>query len=271
MIYRIQKPSAPLSPFIEFFFYYEGYHATHLMDKLLPDGSMDLLIDLTDTPKKLFNDETGQSYSTLKKSWISGMKTEFILIDSSVTHIMGVHFRPGGAYPFMKGPVDELNNLTIELDTIWGHDATTLREAILDEPMIEKKFHLLETFLLQKGKNRLDSHALVQYSVRELSHAPQMWTIRQLSNRTGVTQKHLINLFKKYVGLTPKMFSRVNKFQKVIQLIQEGQKIDWAMLAYECGYFDQAHFIKEFRSFSGINPVSYLEKRGPFLNYLPIA
>ncbi len=241
------------------------------MDKLLPDGTMDLLIDLTDTPKKLFNDETGQSYSTLKKSWISGMKTEFILIDSSVTHMMGVHFRPGGAYPFMKGPVDELNNLTIELDNIWGNDASTLRESILHQPLVEQKFYLLETFFLQKGNGRLTNNALVNYSINQLCRAPQMWTIRRLSEKTGVTPKHLITLFKKYVGLTPKMFSRVNKFQKVIQLIQEGQKIDWAMLAYECGYFDQAHFIKEFRSFSGINPVSYLEKRGPFLNYLPIA
>ncbi len=95
MIYRIHIPAAPLSFFIEHFFYYEGYQAEHIMDKFLPDGSMDLLIDLTEKPKKLFHNEEGTTYTTYKRSWISGMKTEYILIDASVSSMIGVHFRPG--------------------------------------------------------------------------------------------------------------------------------------------------------------------------------
>ena len=85
------------------------------MEKFLPDGSIDLLIDLSETPKKLFVDEKGTSYTTFKKSWISGMKTDYILIDASVSHMIGVHFKPGGCYPFVDFPVAELNNITIEL------------------------------------------------------------------------------------------------------------------------------------------------------------
>lgn len=271
MIYRLYKPGLPLSPFIDFFFYYDGHHAGYTMEKLLPDGSVDLLIDLTESPKKLFHDEDGKSFSTLKKSWISGMKTNYILIDASVTNMIGVHFKPGGCYPFMQFPMVELNDLTIELDRIWGNDATTIRETILSEACIDKRFSILENYFLQKGKNKMENHALVHYSVNQLATSPQMWTIKSLSAKTGITQKHLITLFKKYVGLSPKMFSRIYKFQKVIQLIEQQKKIDWSMLAYECGYFDQAHFIKEFQAFSGINPAAYLEKRGPYLNYLPIA
>ncbi|MDX2046293.1 MAG: DUF6597 domain-containing transcriptional factor, partial [Chitinophagaceae bacterium] len=87
MIYRIYTPPLPLSQFIEFFFYYEGYRAEHSMEKFLPDGSTDLLIDLTETPKKLFHNEEGTSYSTFNKSWISGMKTDYILIDASVSNM----------------------------------------------------------------------------------------------------------------------------------------------------------------------------------------
>lgn len=271
MVYRIHIPAPPLSQFIEFFFYYEGYEAGHTMEKLLPDGSVDLLIDLTDSPKKIFHNEEGTSYSTVNKSWISGMKTDYILIDASVSNMIGVHLKPGGCHPFVDFPMVELNNNTIELDTIWGNEVHSLREAILETPGIDKKFRILENYFLVKGKNKMENHALVNFSVGQLIQSPQMWTIRHLSDKTGVTQKHLITLFKKYVGLSPKMFSRINKFQKVIQLIEQQQKIDWAMLSYECGYFDQAHFIKEFRDFSGINPGLYLEKRGPYLNYLPIA
>ena len=271
MIYRLYKPGFPLSQFIDFFFYYEEFHAAHCMEKLLPDGSIDLLIDLTESPKKLYNDEAGTSYSTFKKSWISGMKTNYILIDASVSNMIGVHFKPGGCYPFVDFPMRELNDLTIELTNIWGNEANSIRERILHEPNIDKRFSILEKYFLQKGKNKMEDHALVHFSVNQLTQSPQMWTIKDLSNKSGITQKHLITLFKKYVGLSPKMFSRINKFQKVIQSIEQRKKIDWSMLAYECGYFDQAHFIKEFQSFSGINPAAYLEKRGPYLNYIPIA
>jgi len=271
MIYRLYKPGPPLSQYIDFFFYYEGYASGHMIEKLLPDGSVDLLIDLTDSPKKLYHDEEGRHFTTLKKSWISGMKTDYILIDASVSNMIGVHFKPGGCYPFVDCQMSELNNFTLQLDELWGRSADLLREAVLEEPRIENRFGILEKYLLEKGKNNLETHPLVEYSVGQLVRSPQMWTIRDLSVKTGVTPKHLITLFRKYVGLTPKMFSRIHKFQMVIQLIGQAQKIDWAALAYECGYFDQAHFIKEFRDFSGLNPVSYLDKRGPYMNYLPVA
>ena len=270
MIYRIYKPALPLSKFIDFFFYYEGVHAGHGMEKLLPDGSIDLLIDLTETPKKLFHNEDATSYTTFKRSWISGMKTNYILIDASVSHMIGVHFKPGGCYPFVDFPMLELNDLTIDLDSIWGNEANTIREVILHEPSIDQRFSILENYFLHKGKNRMQNHALVHFSVDQLTSSPQMWTIKKLSDKTGITHKHLITLFKRYVGLSPKMFSRIYKFQKVIHLIEQQKKIDWCMLAYECGYFDQAHFIKEFQAFSGLNPAAYLEKRGPYLNFLPM-
>lgn len=270
MIYRIHQPGAPLSFFIEHFFYYEGYHAEHIMEKFLPDGSMDLLIDLTETAKKLFHDEEGTNYTTYKKSWISGMKTEYILIDASVSSMIGVHFKPGGTYPFFDFPVNELNNLTIEMDTIWHNEVHGIRDRILNEPEVEFKFAILQDYLLQKIKRKTEPNLLVQYAVDELLKLPQVWTIDRLTQKIGISQKHLIHLFKKHVGLSPKQFARIAKFQKVIQLVGNHQQVEWTPIAYECGYYDQAHFIKEFQAFSGINPSSYLVQRGEYRNYLPV-
>lgn len=155
MIYRMHTPAFPLSQYIEFFFYYEGYAAEHSIEKLLPDGSVDLLIDLTEPPKKLFHDEGGSRFTTLKRSWISGMKTDYILIDASVSHMIGAHFKPGGCYPFVDFPMFELNNRTIQLDEIWGNGIHSIREAILETCIIETRFELLEQFLFQKGKSRM--------------------------------------------------------------------------------------------------------------------
>ena len=268
MIYRIHIPVPSLSPFIGHFFYYEGHYASHKMEKFLPDGSMDLLIDLTESPKKLFHDEEGSSFTTYNKSWISGMKTNFILIDASVTSMIGVHFKPGGAYPFFNFPASELNDMTVEMDAIWNTAIHSIRDAILNTSSTDGKFMVLESYFLEKKKR--EGNPLVDYALAELQRAPEVWTIEKLSQKTGVTGKHLIHLFKKYVGLSPKQFARISRFQKVIQLIEQQKAIEWTSLAYECGYYDQAHFIHEFRAFSGINPSTYLTQRGEFINYLPV-
>jgi len=270
MIYRIHIPAPPLSYFIEHFFFYEGHHAEHAMEKFLPDGSMDLLIDLTESPKKLFHNEEGSSFTTYKKSWISGMKTEYILIDASVSTMIGVHFRPGGASPFFSFPISELNDTTIEMDCIWKTEIHSIRDAILNTPEIENKFKILEKYFFQKAKNKLEPNLFVSYAIDQLQQSQVLWTIEQLSNKIGITQKHLISLFNKHVGLSPKLFARIARFQKVIKEVETKRCIEWTSVAYDCGYYDQAHFIKEFQAFSGINPSAYLTQRGEYMNYLPV-
>ncbi len=270
MVYRIHIPAPPLSNFIDHLFYYEGYQAEHQMEKFLPDGSMDLLIDLTETPKKLFHNEEGTSFTTYSKSWLSGMKTDYILIDASVSCMIGVHFKPGGAYPFFNLPVSELNNSTIETDILWNIDIHYIRDEILEKKSIEDKFAVLEQHFMKKGKNRFEPNIFIDYALKQLQHSPQVWTIERLAAKTGFSQKHLISLFKKYVGLSPKQFARIARFQKVIAELEQQQSVEWTSIAYDCGYFDQAHFIKEFKAFSGINPSSYLVQQGVYRNYIPV-
>jgi AraC-like DNA-binding protein len=269
MIYQIHLPLPPLSEFIEHFFYYEGYAAAHSMEKFLPDGSMDLLIDLTDTPKKLFYNEEGTNYTSFRKSWMSGMKTEYILIDASVSCMIGVHFKPGGAYPFFNLPMSELNDLTIETDVFWHREVDDLRESILQCKSIPGKFALLEKHFLQKG-GMLEPNIFIKFAIGELQRSPGVWSINRLARKTGYTQKHLIQLFKKYVGLSPKQFSRIMRFQKVIRELETNQSIEWTSLALDSGFYDQAHFIREFQAFSGINPSTYMVERGEYRDYLPV-
>jgi AraC-like DNA-binding protein len=86
----------------------------------------------------------------------------------------------------------------------------------------------------------------------------------------GISHKHLLREFDRCVGLTPKLFARLWAFQRVIQGIGQKPEADWSDVAVTCGYYDQAHLIREFRAFSGLTPASYLGKRGPFLNYLAV-
>jgi AraC-like DNA-binding protein len=94
--------------------------------------------------------------------------------------------------------------------------------------------------------------------------------ITRLADEIGISHKHLLREFDRCVGLNPKTFARVCAFQRVIQSVGQKVEVEWADTAANCGYYDQAHLIREFRAFSGLTPMSYLAKRGPFLNYLEL-
>ena len=91
-----------------------------------------------------------------------------------------------------------------------------------------------------------------------------------MTTQLGLSPKRFISLFEEAVGLTPKVFCRVLRFQDVLSLIEQGQPIGWADLALDCGYFDQAHFIHDFQAFSGLTPQAYLAQRSLFRNHVPL-
>lgn len=270
MIYKLHFPQLPLSQFVENFWFVEGNHPEHTREKVLPDGAIELLIDLDPEPKKLFEDEASDRFRSCKKAWISGERTRYIIIGSENTSMIGIRFRPGGAYPFFSFPMSELNDSVIDMDLIWGRLVDEIRNQLLETESVEARFLLLESFLLSHARRSFEANRLIMFAVHQLQHSPQFLAIRDLAKTIGITQKHLISQFEKVVGLRPKSFARISKFQKVLTLIEQQNKIEWSAIAYDCGYYDQAHFIKEFHTFSGLNPSAYLTQRGEYMNYIPL-
>jgi AraC-like DNA-binding protein len=185
--------------------------------------------------------------------------------------MVGVRFRPGGAYPFFRFPISELSESVTELDLIWGRLVDEIRDELQEVESPDERLLRLESFLLRQVQRSLEPNRLITFAVHQLQHSPQFLAIRDLASMIGITQKHLISQFEKVVGLRPKSFARVCKFQKVVNLIEQQNQIEWSAIALECGYYDQAHFIKEFHTFSGLNPSTYLTQRGDYVNFIPIA
>jgi AraC-like DNA-binding protein len=163
-----------------------------------------------------------------------------------------------------------LSESVTELDLIWGSLVDEIREQLQSIETHDQKLAMLEAFLLMQAHRSLEANRLISFAVHQLQHSPQFLAIRDLASTIGITQKHLISQFEKVVGLRPKSFARVCKFQKVVNLIEHKDKIEWSAIACDCGYYDQAHFIKEFQSFSGLNPSTYLTQRGEYVNFIPI-
>ncbi len=197
--------------------------------------------------------------------------SEFIVIDVlPCSSMMGVHFKPGGAAPFLDMPASVLKDSVVELDAIWGNATHDLGDALLEEPMPDAKFRLLQDFLAQLARGRFERSDAVAYALQRFMALPHESNMRRVAAELGVSHKHFIAQFRDEVGLTPKRFCRVRRFQEVLGRIEQREAIEWADLASACGYYDQAHFIHDFHAFSGLNPPEYLTQRGEYLNYVPI-
>ena len=132
---------------------------------------------------------------------------------------------------------------------------------------------MLELALLERAAGMFGGQPVVEYAVRNFIAQPATIRIAEVSDKTGFSTRRFIELFKQHVGMTPKLFCRVRRFQKVLRSITSGKPVNWTGVALDGGYFDQAHFIHDFRAFSGINPSKYLVDYQDFPrhpNHLPM-
>lgn len=271
MVYAVHQPATPLSHFIENLWFFDGYDVDHTMERLLPDATMEIVINLRPEPKRLYHRDNFDDVQTFHKSWVSGKQTRYIVIEAArVSSMMGVHFRPCGSFPFLGFDLSELTDKVVELDLLWGDRINTLREELLDTSDVAGRFATLERFLMERFSGYPRSYRSIERAVQLMVRSPHGMAIRDLAGAIGITPKHLITQFNRYVGLKPKLCERIGKFQGVLHAIDQDRKVEWSRLALSCGYCDQSHFIKEFKAFSGLNPSRYVVDRTDHPNYVPI-
>lgn len=271
MLLRFHTPAYPLCNYVELCTFYEGLTVGYTIERLLPDGTVNLIIELDDIPKHTFDNDSLDKKEKYIRAWLSGMQEEFISIESPPdSSMMVIRFQAGGAYPFLGFPVSELNNLVVDADLIFGSDVIRLRDQLLEAGTAGEKFIHVERWLMEQFSNSLSPEKVINYAIGQICKNPSLESIEMVSQKTGYSQKQFIQLFKKYAGLTPKYFQRIQRFNMVLREVEERKEINWSAISYDCGFYDQAHFIREFRKFSGFNPIAYMKHRGDYVNYVPI-
>jgi len=271
VIVEIFQPPPPLAGLVERFFFYEDLDVPYERERVLPDGTCHLLVNLRAEPRILFDREPTGAVTHFRRAWVSGTHANHLVIDAPRgASVIGVQFRPGGLAPFLSMPVGELRDRVVELDTVLGTAANDLRDALLEAPTPADKFAVFQRFLLARACRRLERDAAVAHAVRQFMRDPHLLTVDAVARETGWSHKHFIARFTSEVGLTPKRFCRLRRFQQVLAQIGRNAAVNWADLACACGYYDQAHFIREFSEFSGMNPTAYLRHRGEHPNHVPM-
>lgn len=271
MLYRTYIPQPPLSEFVELFWSYEGYNPPHARERVVPTGTMQLIIGLHDDGLRVYDPRDYRQSQSFGGSLVSGAHSRYVVIDTAgQASTLGIHFRPGGAYPFLGLPADELRDVDAPLEALWGAKATELRQRLLETKTPDARFRILEAALLARVKYPLAHHPAVAFALEELQSVPCTRAIKEVSERTGLSQRRFIELFRREVGLTPKVFCRIRRFQEVVRLVGSQRDVEWAEVALGCGYFDQAHFVHDFRAFSGVTPTVYLSHRSEHRNHIPL-
>lgn len=275
MILRVHTPAFPLSEYLNAFVYYDGFDPVHQMDRFLPDGNTELIFNLTEKPQFIYHNETLQEIQTCHQAWVSGVRTRPITIPSGKgSKMLIVAFKKGKAHPFYPLPMNELTDFVAEADLVFGRSVLNLREQLLASSSIDRMFLLVERFLLRQAGNALASEntcRCVEYAVSSITSRPNRLGLRQLSDQIGYSQKHFISLFKQRVGLAPKQYLKIMRFQKAVLEIEKDTSMNWSQIALHNGFYDQAHFIHEFRAFSGFTPGEYVKRKSALLNYIPVA
>jgi AraC-like DNA-binding protein len=183
---------------------------------------------------------------------------------------VGVQFAPGGAFPFFRLPMSELENASFDMADLWGSEAAWVRERVLAAPTPQAMLRVLEQCLLEQLRAPGSLHPAVIYVAGELDICEGPGRVQAVTQQIGLSQRRLAQLFHEQVGVSPKTFHRVRRFQHTIQRLHGVRSVEWAELAVECGYYDQAHLSHDFRQIAGMTPSAYLAAATGHLNHVPL-
>ncbi len=272
MLYSSYIPSPPVSDFVDCFWLCAD-KPLHTRERILPSGTFELVINLDADEVRVVDLGRPGGFNRFSGAVVSGAYAgPFVIDPSQHTLMMGVHFKPGGAFPLFGAVVGELANMHLALEDLWGRSAVVIRERLCAAHTNAERFLLMQDILSSRLLTSPRHHAAVSMALGLLVRSGTQASVQDVARQIGLSQRRFIQVFTEQVGLTPKLFSRILRFQQARRLAGQNSRPDWADVALSCGYFDQSHLIRDFGQFSGMSPAHYLRRQSDRVmhNHVPI-
>ncbi|MCC3371914.1 AraC family transcriptional regulator [Cohnella sp. REN36] len=278
MIFHARKPGQPLAKWIEKIWICENYHPSHELEMKLPDASLTWIINLKEDRFRLFEGRRADRRIILPGSIIAGPKSSYYYLDTACQEsCVGIRFKPGGALPFLGPLVGELKDIDLPLAEGLGRHSLVneLRERLQETSGSEQRFQWVEQYLLRrltKKRTVPKGHPAVAYALEMFERAPaNAPSIADIADMANLSTERLIRVFKEEVGLTPKKYGSIARFQQSLRMIGEGRTSPNIDMALSGGYYDQSHWYREFRKYANMTPTALLRKEGRIENHIPLA
>ncbi|NJN99166.1 MAG: helix-turn-helix transcriptional regulator [Anaerolineales bacterium] len=173
--------------------------------------------------------------------------------------VLGIKFRPGAFYPFVKRPMAQFTNRTFRVEDIFGADSQPPEAAILTLDDEARMVELAEQFIRRRVPERDETVELINAIMDWIKANPAITRVDEVVSRFSMSKRTLQRLFNQYVGVSPKWVIQRYRLHEAADHLGEGEVADWAQLALKLGYFDQAHFIKDFKTIVGKSPAEYVK------------
>ena len=258
--YAEMPPSAALAAWVQCHWSIRGSATAPLPNRILPDGCADVIVDLAAAPYAFA---------------VGPMRVATLIALVGRVDLFGVRFRPGAAAAFLDASLDALLDRDVPLDALWGGLAAELEDALATVPPADRVRHTERLLVrrLARAKTLAAETETVSRAVALMRRARGGAGVRDVAAALGVGERRLERAFTRQVGYGPKMLARVVRLQHAVALVQRdarrGGARPWSALAYDAGYADQAHLVREFRALAGVTPAAYAaeHRRVGFVQY----
>jgi AraC-like DNA-binding protein len=250
-------PSTVLSPYIKRYWAIENVleKGEVCMQRIVPTGLTELILYFTPRPKILTD-----SKSLSDNVALYGHQNDFY--DMELTgnlSVFSIMFQPQGLMQFFKFPLTEIRNRNISLKDISGQAGRDLEEKMSEANTFSQRVNIVEIYL-----GNLLKTSFSEFEFRRINHIIELIkqthgniNINQMASEACLSRKQFERIFAEHIGISPKQYLKTIRFQSAIFQKQKNNTLNMTELSYNSGYFDQSHFINDFKSLSGMTPKQY--------------
>lgn len=253
MHFQFIKPSDFLSPYIRHYWVLEAEDSEgEVCERVIPTGNVEWMFHFG----KPFVVKSTNQYISQPRSLASGISSSYFDVSTQgQAGVIAVTFYPHAASNFLRFPLSEIEDSSVNLLDIYNKPMKEVEERISSGALIKERIRIIEHFLMKCFKPcKNNDILLIRKGIELINQSKGQLKASDLSKSLLLTNKSLERKFSQYLGKTPKKFIRIVRFQGIIQHFSNSQNKPLTQLTYENGYFDQAHFIKDFKSLSGYSP-----------------
>ncbi|MVM35213.1 helix-turn-helix domain-containing protein [Spirosoma sp. HMF4905] len=264
------KPCPELTPFINCYWSIDALANATLTDYSFPDGCPEIIFNLETQVKRFSID--GRVSMNPSVEFIGQMTQPYQIRTQGRNRIVGVRFYPHTVACFTKETIAQFNDQTIAVQDIWGTEILDVAVQIAEASTPTQWVTPLNAFFRSRLTNQIDSsrHKLTDFAVRQFLSQKDVTDLDAIVRASGLSHRYLQQCFHQRVGISPKMLLKIIRFQKTFQYLNAGAH-SLTYVAYECGYYDQAHFIRDFNAFTGSTPARYSLQHHPFNQHFLVA
>lgn len=263
MLYERIIPPLSLSGLIDCYWVVESNDQTIQSQKIIPDGYPEIIFHYDDPYRINISGEWELQSHTLLAGQI---RNHFLLENTGASGMIGVKFKPAGITELFSISMKDFTDVVVDLDSVLGEEFQSISEFMLSQTPYSKKIDQLNYFFLEKKNKMKKNGNEVREALDIIFRENGVISVSELISELAINERKIERLFNKFVGLTPKFYSRIIRFNYIFQLIQK-QQLSWSEVAHLSGYYDQSHFISNFQEFTGEDPSSYFFEDETMANF----